>query len=338
MCTGPGGESAMVKRLSWAGSVLLAAIATGTLGYMLVEGWGLRDSLFMTIVTVATVGFGEVHPLTPAGQIFTMVLIIASVGALGFSLGVFIDFVGEGRIGRLLEGRRMSRTIEELSGHQIVVGLGRVGSVVAESLADDQVPFVVVERNEEAFETARSRGWLAVRGDATEEPILLQAGVQRASSLITALAHDGANMFVTVTAKTLNPDLFVVTRSEHEASESALLKAGADRVITPNVIGGRRMANLVMHPFVSDYLDLVTHGHEVEFRLQDVELPAGSPLIGKSIREGMVRDRYGTYILAVRHPDGTVDTNPSMDTIMLSGSVLVVIGTPQQIEALSNEV
>lgn len=141
-------------------------------------------------------------------------------------------------------------------------------------------------------------------------------------------------MFVTVTAKTLNPSLFVVTRSEHEAAESVLLKAGADRVITPNVIGGRRMASLVMHPFVSDYLDLVTHGHEVEFRLQDFELPATSPLANKSIREAMVRDRYGAYILAVRYPDGSVDTNPSMDKKLVPGSVLVVLGTPQQLAAL----
>jgi len=142
-------------------------------------------------------------------------------------------------------------------------------------------------------------------------------------------------MFVTVTAKNLNPKLFVVCRSEHEASESALLTAGADRVITPNVIGGRRMANFALRPFVSDYLDLVTDGREVEFRLQDVELRKGSPLVGKSIREAAVRDRYGTYILAVRHPDGTVDTNPSMDTVMLAGAVLVVLGTPQQIDALA---
>lgn len=327
----------MAKRLIWAGSVLFALLATGTLGFMLIEGWGLRESLFMTVITVATVGFGEVHPLSPAGQIFTMLLIIASVGALGFSLGVFIDFIGEGRLKRVLEGRRMTRSIEELSNHHIVVGLGRVGSVVAESLADDAVPFVVIEHSEEAFERARSRGWLAVQGNAAEEPVLLQAGVERAASLIAALAHDGANMFVTVTAKTLNPGLFVVTRSEHEASESALQKAGADRVITPDVIGGRRMANLVVHPFVSDYLDLVTHGHQVEFRLQDVELPEGSPLLGKSIREGMVRDRYGTYILAVKRADGTVDTNPSMDTVMLPGCVLVVLGTPDQIDALTRE-
>jgi len=328
----------MIKRLSLAGVVLLSLLAIGGVGYVLIEGWGVRESLYMTVITVGTVGFREVHPLSPAGQVFTMLLIVTGVGALGFSLGVFVDFLVEGRLRGLLEGRRMARTIEGLSGHHIVAGLGRVGSVVAESLADEDVPFVVVEQSDEALEAARSRGWLSVRGDATVEPVLVEAGVQRAASLIAALDRDGANMFVTVTAKTLNPGLFVVSRSEHEASESALVKAGADRVITPNVIGGRRLANLVMHPFVTDYLDLVTHGHEVEFRLQDVELPAGSPLIGRSIREAMVRDRYGTYILAVRHPDGAVDTNPSMDTIMSPGSVLVVLGTPQQIEALVREV
>ena len=324
----------MLRRLAFAGALLAGLLAIGTIGYMIIESWSLLDSLFMTVITVGTVGFREVEPLSPAGQVFTMLLIIVGIGALGFSLGVFVDFLVEGRLRGLLEVRRMTRSIEALSGHYIVAGLGRVGSVVAESLSDERAPFVVVESREEAVDMARSRGWLVIQGDATEEPILVAAGVKRASSLITTLDRDGANMFVTVTAKTLNPSLFVVTRSEHEAAESVLLKAGADRVITPNVIGGRRMANLVMHPFVSDYLDLVTHGHEVEFRLQDFELPATSPLANKSIREAMVRDRYGAYILAVRYPDGSVDTNPSMDKKLVPGSVLVVLGTPQQLEAL----
>lgn len=328
----------MVRRVVFAGALLAGLLTLGTLGYMLIEGWSVLDSLYMTVITVGTVGFREIEPLSAGGQLFTMVLIITGIGALGFSLGVFVDFMVEGRLRGLLEGRRMNRSIEALNGHYVVAGLGRVGSVVAESLADERAPFVVIESSETAVDAARSRGWLVVQGDATEEPVLMAAGVQRASSLITTLDRDGANMFVTVTAKTINPTLFVVTRSEHEASESVLLKAGADRVITPNVIGGRRMANLVMHPFVSDYLDLVTHGNEVEFRLQDFQLPETSPLAHKSIREAMVRDRYGAYILAVRHPDGSVDTNPSMDEKLVPGSVLVVLGTPQQLEALVREV
>ena len=313
-------------------------MVAGTSGYAIIEGWGLRESLYMTVITVATVGFREVHRLSPAGEIFTMALIITGVGALGFSLGVFVDFLSEGRVVRMLEERHMNRAIQELSGHHVLVGLGRVGSVVAESLADASAPFVVVEQDAEALEWGRERGWLTVLGDATEEPVLVQAGIERAASLIAALDSDGANMFVTVTAKTLNPDLLVVVRSEHEASESVLLKAGANRVATPNVIGGRRLANFVLRPFASDYVDLVTHGTEVEFSLEDVELPKDSPLVGQSIRQAMVRDRYGTYILAIRHPDGTIDTNPDMDSVIRAGSVLVVLGTPEQIATLIREV
>jgi voltage-gated potassium channel len=326
------------RRMLIALTVLAGVLVVGTLGYALIEGWGLRESLYMTVITAATVGFEEVHPLSPAGEVFTMVLVITGVGALGFSFGVFVDFLSEGRVLSMLEERRMNQTIEHLSGHHILVGLGRVGSVVADLLADAGAPFVVIERDPDVIDRAHARGWLMVSGDATQEPVLVQAGIERAASLIAALDSDGANMFVTVIAKTLNPDLLVVARSEREASESALLKSGANRVATPNVIGGRRLANFVLRPLASDYIDLVTHSKEVEFDLQDVELPEDSPLVGKSIREAMVRDRYGTYILAIRHPDGTIDTNPDMDRVILAGSVLVVLGTPHQIATLISEV
>jgi len=327
----------VVRRVFIAGFMLVGLLTLGTVGYMLVEGWGFMDALYMTVTTVGTVGFREVHKLSRAGETFTMVLIILGAGALGFSLGVLVDFFAEGRFFRLLEERRMTSHINALRGHHVIAGLGAVGAVVAESLADEDKPFVVIDMQDDAIAMARERGWLYVQGDATQEPVLIAAGVKQAHSLITALDRDGANMFVTVTAKTLNPSLFVVSRSESEAAESVLLKAGVDRVITPNVIGGRRMANMVTHPLVSDYLDLVTHGRAVQFRLQDFELPATSPLANKSIREGMVRDRYGVYILAVREPDGSVDTNPSMDKKLVPGSVLVMLGTPQQLESLVHE-
>lgn len=319
-------------------SALLLLLAAGTAGYMVFEHWGLLDALYMTVITVATVGFREVRPLTPLGRIFTMVLILMSVGTLGFALGVFVDFLSEGRVKRMLEERRMTRIIDGLSGHHVVTGLGRVGWVVAESLAAEHATFVAVERDAGIAEAARERGWLVVEGDATEEAVLVSAGVARARDLVTTLDTDGANMFVTVIAKTVNPSVLVVARSEHEASESALLKAGANRVATPNVIGARRLANFVLRPLAADYFDLVTHADGVAFRLQDVELTSTSPLVGKTIRQAMVRDKYGTYILAIRHPDGTVDTNPSMDTVMDAGALLVVIGTPEQTEALARQV
>ena len=289
----------------------------------------------MTVITIGTVGFSEVHALSDAGRLLTMSLIIIGVGAIGFSFGTLIDFFVEGHLGGMLEGRRMKNKIEGLSGHHIIAGIGRVGKVVARELAEEQQPFVVVDSSDARIQDARANGWLYVQGDATEEETLRAAGIARAASLITALDQDADNLFVTVTAKTLNPGLFVVSRSSTESSEAKLIKAGVNRVITPTVIGGRRMASLVLHPFVADYLDLVTHDADVEYRLQELDLPASSPIAGQSIRESAVRDRFGAFILAIRGPDGVIDTNPSFDRVLMAGDRLVVLGTNEQLSALA---
>ena len=229
----------------------------------------------------------------------------------------------------------MNKQIDALSGHHIVAGIGRVGKVVAHEFADEKAPFVVVDSSEARIEQARAEGWLYVQGDATEEETLSAAGIGRAASLVTALDQDADNLFVSVTAKTLNPGLFVVSRSSTESSESKLIKAGVDRVITPTVIGGRRMASLVLHPFVADYLDLVTHDADVEYRLQEFDLPASSPIAGQSIRESAVRDRFGAFILAIRGADGVIDTNPSFDRVLKGGDRLVLLGTNEQLAAMA---
>jgi voltage-gated potassium channel len=328
----------MGRRLTAALLVLFAVLVGGTIGYILIEGWGFLDALYMTTITIATVGFEEVHALSELGRIFTIVLVLAGVGGIAFSVGALIDFFVEGHLGGMLEGRKMKHQIEALSGHHIVAGAGRVGIVVARALAEEKAPFVVVDRADTRIEEARDNGWLYVHGDATEEATLIAAGIERASSLVTVLEQDADNLFVTVTAKTLNPSVFIVSRSSTESSEPKLIKAGANRVITPNVIGGRRMASLILHPFVSDYLDLVAHGAEVEYRLQELRLPTNSPIAGKSIRESAVRDRFGAFILAVRGPDGPIDTNPSFDRILSGGDLLVMLGTPDQLAALSQAV
>ncbi len=216
----------MNRRFFWALAILLGVFVAGTVGYMLIEGWGLLDSLFMTTITVGTVGFGEVHPLSPYGRLFTIGLIIASVGALGFAFGQLVEFVFEGRIQEILEGRRMEKRLDSLSGHTVVAGFGRVGSVVARALADEGAPFVIVDLGEESQIAARESGWLFVLGDATEEEVLEKAGIRRAGSLVTALSADADNLFVTVTARTMNPDVFIVARSSHESTEAKLLNGG----------------------------------------------------------------------------------------------------------------
>ncbi len=324
----------MLRRLVMAALALLAVLVIGTVGYMIISGASLFDALYMTVITVGTVGFAETIPLGDAGRAFTMALILIGFGAMLFALGTFIDFVVEGHLKDLVEGRRMQTGIERLAGHHIVAGLGRVGQSVARLFAEEGAPFVVIDRDPDALELAKGEGWLALDGDATDEEVLERAGVTRAKSLITALDTDSDNLYVTFSARAMSTDLFIVARSSHESAEPKLRRAGADRVMTPNVIGGRRMATMVLHPVVSDYLDLITHGDGVEFRLQEVEVRGSCAFQGKSIKDARVRDITGAYILAVQSSDGAINTNPSSETTLCTGDRLVVLGTAQQLEAL----
>lgn len=325
----------MGRRLLLAAAVLIAVIVLGTTGFMLIEQAPLFDSLYMTVITVGTVGFAETIALSDAGRAFTMLLILVGFGAMLFALGTFIDFIVEGHLRDLVEGRRMQSGIDRLSGHHIVAGLGRVGLAVAGSLSAEDAPFVVIERDPETIALAKARGWLVLEGDATEEDVLINAGVTRARSLVTALDADADNLFVTFSARAMSPELFIVARSSHESSEAKLKRAGADRVLTPNAIGGRRMAAMVLHPVVSDYLDLITHGDQLEFRLQEIEVTASGPYAGSSIRDSRIRDVTGAYILAVHSPDGQVNTNPAPETVLNAHDRLVVLGTAPQLEALA---
>jgi voltage-gated potassium channel len=324
-----------MRRLAWAAGLLGAVTVLGTLGYMLIERWGVLDSLYMTVITVGTVGFTEVHPLDAVGRVFTIVLIFAGVAALGFAVGQFIEFLLEGHLTNILEVRRMEKRLSELSGHTIVAGLGRVGSVTARTLADDGATFVVVDSDPEAIKAAAAAGWVTVQGDATEEQTLRQAGIERAGAVVTALSGDAENLFVTISARALNPSAFIVARSEHESTEPKLIKAGANRVITPNVIGGRRMASMVLHPTVADYLELVSGAQGVEFRLQEVELEADSSFVGHSLAEARIRETTGAQVVAILNPDATVDANPTAATVLRPGQRLVVLGSADQVALLT---
>jgi len=323
----------MARRVARAVAVLVAILVAGTLGYAAVEGWPLLDSLYMTVITIATVGYREVRPLSNAGRILTIGLILAGVGGLGYSFGTIVEFMVEGHLRTMVEGRRMQKRIAELSGHYIVVGIGRVGSVVARTLAEEGVPFVVVDSCEECKSAAEEAGWLFVHGDATSEEVLRQAGVERARGLVSAVDTDADNLFIVLTARTLNPDLFIVARSTSIASESKILKSGADRVITPNVIGGRRMAAMLTRPVVADYLDVVMHGDALEYRLDAMRVSPGSELDGKTIGEAQVRDRTGAFVLAVRSGE-RINANPGAQTRFAAGDEIIALGTREQLAEL----
>ncbi len=324
----------MPRRVAIAMCILLGVMLVGAIGYQVIEGWGLLDSLYMTVITIATVGYREVTPLSDAGKVFTIALIFAGVGGIAYSLGAIIEFMVEGQLRTILEGRRMHKRISGLSGHHIVVGVGRVGSVVASSFAEEGVPFVVIDSCDECRQSAEEQGWLFVHGDATDESVLRDAGIERAKGLVTAVDTDADNLFVALTARSLNPSIYIVARSSSVISESKILRSGADRVLTPNVIGGRRMADMVMNPVVADYLDVVMHGDEIEFRLDSVRVGDASSLLGTTIRDARVRDRTGAYILAVRSAAGTLNPNPPSETVFTAGDELVVLGTRTQLSAL----
>lgn len=324
----------MGRRVTTAVLLALAVLTAGTAGFMAIEGWSVLDAAYMTVMTVWTVGFQEVHPLSPAGRVFTMALVLGGVGALAFAAGTFVEYMVEGHLREMLEERRMKKALHALSGHLVIAGLGRVGSVVARTLQEAGVDFVVIDRNEEALASAETSGWLHVHGEAADEDVLRAAGVDRASALVCALDTDADNTFVTLTARTMNPALRVVARSSSESAEETLRRAGAERVITPSVLSGRRMAAMVLHPVVSNYLELVAHSDRIPFRIEEVVVGSASRLAGVPVGDARVRERTGAHILAVISPDGDVaEVRP--ETVLAAGDRLITLGSSSQLEALS---
>lgn len=324
----------MIRRLTVAFSIFFAVMLIGATGYVVIEGWSFFDGLYMTVITMGSVGYREIHVMDPAGRVWTMLVIISGIGALGFAVVTMTDFLVEGHFSGFMEGRRMQRRIADLSGHHVVAGLGRVGSVVGDELEAQGSPFVIIDDSEDAIERAREHGWAWVKGDATEESVLREAGIVKARSLTTALDSDAANVFATLTARGIAPGLFIVARATAPTAEGKLLRSGADRVITPTEIGGRRMAAMVMRPNVVDFLDVVTRGHDIELKLEEIVLSPGDPYEGRSIADAHIRSETGVYVLAVHGVDGSVNSNPDPETVMVAGDRLVVLGTERQLQSL----
>jgi voltage-gated potassium channel len=324
----------MPRRVLIAAGALLAVVMIGTVAYSVLGPASFLDALYMTAITITTVGYRESVPVNPGTTIFSIFLAFAGVVGIGYSFGVIVDFIIEGQMRSILEGRRMQKSISQLKGHYVVAGMGRVGSVVANELADAGVRFVLIDSCETCGETAEEAGWLLVHGDATDERVLLEAGIDRARGLVAALDTDADNLFVSLTARTLNPSVRIVARSTSLASEGKILRSGADRVITPNVIGGQRMAAMLLKPAVADYLDVVTQSEGIEFRIDAVTVGERSELAGHSIRDSHLYDRTGVFVLAIRRSGEPIRTGPTANDVLLAGDELVVLGTQEHCSAL----
>jgi voltage-gated potassium channel len=314
-------------------AALVAVLVVGTGGYM-AFGFPLLDALYQTVTTVSTVGFREIHPLSTGGRMFTMALILGGVGTVLYSFTLVLEAVVEGQLQEVLGRRRMDRQIARMAGHVIVCGFGRVGRNLARYVAGAGQDIVVIEQD--PVRAADAEGSVhVVRGDATSDEVLKEAGIERAGVFVTALNTDADNLFVTLTARSLREDLFIVARARAETSEAKLTQAGADRVVNPQGIGGARMAAFVLQPHVAEFLDVVMHDGSLEFRLEEVALPDGSPLAGKSLREAHIRDSTGALILALRETGGEFTMNPPPETVLCAGQILISIGTEAQLKALA---
>jgi voltage-gated potassium channel len=322
------------RRLRLALVMLTGVFVVGIVGYV-VLGFSLLDATYQTVTTVATVGFGEVQPLDDAGKVFTIILILVGVGTALYTFSVVLETLFEGHLRELFGRRRMEREIDAMDGHVIVCGWGRVGRAIGEELTAAHADLVVVDRDATRVSETQLP---AVIGDATEDRVLQQAGLGRARALVAALDGDAGNLFVTLSARTLRPDLFIVARARVEETEEKLRRAGADRVVNPQSIGGARIAAFILQPHVTEFLDVVMHDRGLEFRLEEMLVPADSPIAGSSIRDAHLRDRTGALVLALRDDSGRFNTNPSPDTRIEAGQVLIAIGTSSELEALERTV
>lgn len=323
------------RRVRLGVGLLSVVIVFGTTGYLIL-GLSFVDAMYQTVLTISTVGYREIGEesgqIDSAYRLFTMALILVGVGAVLYTLTVLFETVVEGRLTDLFWRRRMERELAAEHDHVIICGGGRLGRTVADYLANAGRHVVVIDRDPDLL---ADQPHLNVSGDATDDEVLAKAGLDRAGALVAALDNDAGNLYVTLTARSARPDLFIISRARVDSAEPKMRQAGANRVINPQFIGGRRIAAMTLQPHVADFMDVVMHDGSLEFRLEEVRVPEGSPLNGRTLREAHLRDRTGAMVLAVRRPDGEFITNPPPDTPLGEGEVLITIGTVEQLASLS---
>jgi voltage-gated potassium channel len=326
--------------LSWVrgpglGVVLFLLVsAIGTVGYMLIEGWSFWDSAFMTIISVTTVGYGYVHPLTWAGEVWTTFVLLAGISTLFYTAFVLMALVVDGGLYRSFEQRRFARMLDELTNHFIICGYGRIGGTIAEEFTRQRVPYVVVERDPDKVHAIIAAGGLAVEADASREDVLKRVGIDRARGLIAAVSTDAENVYAVLTARVLRPDLFIIARVSSDDAEPKLKRAGANRVISPYTLGAIQMAHTALRPAVVDFMRLATSSEHMDLSAEQIELSAGGLLVGRSIREAELRQRYGVIVVAIRRAAGHMEFNPSPDALLQAGDQLVLLGSGEQLRAL----
>lgn len=313
---------------------LFLILIVGSGGYLFIEGWSLVDSFYMTVITLSTVGFQEVQPLSEMGRAFTALLIFLGISAFGYAFGSIVAFFVEGELVNLIRSRKMGKIIETLQDHIIICGHGSEGSHAAAELQTKKVQIVIIEKDEVMAEKLTEDGLLVIAGDATEDDILIRAGVSTAKGLIAAVSEDMQNVFVTLTARGFNPNLTIVSKASEEGSVAKLYRAGANKVISSAEIGGRRMASVLIRPTTVNFLDVIASDQELSLRLEEILITEISPFDGRSILDLHIRAKTGVLVIGYARQGQKIKINPEAGTVLQAGDLLIVLGNDDQLSSL----
>ncbi len=324
------------RRFLFLSLAILATLVIGTVGFTVISGYPVFDAFYMTLTTMTTVGYGEIHPLDRAGRIFNSFLIIFGVSTILVAIGAMTQTIIELELGDAFGRRRQKRMIENLKNHFIVCGFGRVGQGAAEELKHSGVPFVVVDVQPERVEAAIRTGMLAVAADSTRDDTLRQVGVERARGLVAALSTDADNLFVLLSAKGLNPRIYVSARAAEEGAEEKMKRAGADAVFAPYSITGHRLAQSLLRPHVVQFLDFTTKDIGMDVSIEQVRVSESSEAVSRTIKELDLSRALGVIVMAIRKSDGGMLFNPPADTPVRGGDYLIVMGQQENLRALEN--
>lgn len=321
-----------MKQLNFAILFLSVIIVFGTSGYVIIEKWDILDAFYMTIISITTTGFSEIRPLSPMGRLFTTSLIIFGVGTIGYIGGRGMQILLEQK---LLRRRRVNKKVINLNNHYIVCGYGRLGRTICHELHEMNMPFVVIEKKESLIEELVQSGMLFIQGDATQDETLQKAGIERSQGLMAVLATDADNVYLTLSAKVLKPEIFVVTRALEEETERKLKRAGADRIVMPYEIGATRMVHLLTRPGVMDFIDVVANKGDHDLGLEEIILGAHSPLNGQSLSDSPIRQEMNVIIVAIYRENDDFIYNPRSSTILAANDRLIAIGQTEGLAKLN---
>ena len=318
---------------------LAAVMLAGTIGYIVLEDMDIWDSLYLTAMTITTVGYGDIVPQHMAGRIFTIFLVFSGVGLVLYAFSKFAETMVEGGLRNILERNKMKKEVSRLRDHYIVCGYGRIGKVICKILTQNKRAFVVIETNEEEIKNIEAEGYHTLAGEASDDDILLAAGIMNARGLIAVVSTDADNVFITLTARGLNPKLFILGRSSGApGAETKLLRAGASKVISPYYIGARRMAQLIVRPTVIDFIDLTMHAGELGLRMEELLVTEKASFANKTLIESGIRKNFDIIVVAIKRRGDDMIFNPKPDTVIMAGDILIVLGDYSQINALEKKV